>query len=75
MRLQDRLIEMANVGDMGRPPVEDCTLRLSAKRIDDLEGLLFECASKLESQIHRNPNLPISYGKIVKSAFELINKP
>jgi len=37
-----------------------------------LEGLLHQCASKLESQVVRNPDLPKAYSELVKKSFSLI---
>lgn len=42
-------------------------------RVAELESSLQECASKLESQISRNPTLPKSYQDAVTKAFELLN--
>ena len=46
--------------------------RLEA-RCKELELSLRDCASKLESQTTRNPELPKSYRDIVEKAFELLN--
>lgn len=42
------------------------------KRVALLEVSLHDCASKLESQISRNPELPPSYRDVVKTAFDLL---
>jgi hypothetical protein len=42
-------------------------------RILELEESLCECASKLESQVVRNPELPKSYAEVVTKAFALLN--
>jgi hypothetical protein len=44
-----------------------------ANRINELEESLRDCASKLESQVSRNPELPKSYAEVVTKAFALLN--
>ena len=39
-----------------------------------LEELLHECASKLESQIVRNKDLPKSYNELIEKSYALLNK-
>jgi len=43
------------------------------RRVRALEESLRDCASKLEYQVSRNPELPERYSEIVKEAFELLN--
>lgn len=44
-------------------------------RIEQLLGILWECASKLESQVVRNPELPKSYATVVGEAFAILTIP
>jgi len=50
---------------------DDCGCTVSA---EDAEDLLRACASKLESQVVRNPDLPKSYADLVKEVFEFLNR-
>ena len=54
--------------------VEDKRKDLSKanERIKELEASLSDCASKLESQLVRNPQLPETYKEIVSDAFALL---
>jgi hypothetical protein len=46
---------------------------LEKRKNVELEELLRDCASKLESQVVRDPELPASYAETVKKAFSILN--
>ena len=48
--------------------------RVCLAKVEELENSLRDCASKLESQISRNPELPESYKDLFNKAFRLLRK-
>jgi hypothetical protein len=46
---------------------------LEKRKNVELEESLRDCASKLESQVVRNSDLPASYAETVNTAFALLN--
>ena len=47
--------------------------RVCLAKVEELENSLRDCASKLESQASRNPELPDSYKDTIIHAFNLLN--
>ena len=77
-KLVDRLRGQYEVGEgamYGKRDFSDFIPAISleaADRIEMLEHVLQDCASKLESQVSRNSNLPLSYRALVNRAFNVL---